>query len=805
MTEMIKINVNGTESEVASGQQLITAVAEAGTFIPHFCHHDRMEPVGQCRTCLVEVEGPRGMMLVPSCTMPVSDGMVVHTNSPIVKKAVEALMEFTLINHPLDCSICDRAGECPLQDQVLSHGPGESRFVEQKRHFEKPIPISKLVLLDRERCILCSRCVRFGEEISGDPLLEFIDRGNDTQVNTFSDDAFASYYSGNVVQICPVGALTSTAYRFKARPWDLDEVTSVCGHCTVGESVTVQSSHNEILRVNGLDNEATNHGWLNDKCRYGFEWVGSGDRLTMPMVKGADGAFHESSWGEALGFITDQLISIRDMSGGSSIGAIGGARGTNEDAYALSKFMRTVLASNNVDARLDDTLNAEFLAGFAGKGQIADLESAKTVLVWAADLKEEHSTLYLRVYRAATALGAKLIVVNPMGTGLDDVATHSFTYTPGSGDKTLADLMSGAGQFAAARELLDNGPVVALVGKTGTGESPFLAESVAAFVRDLDGASVLPLARRSNTFGALDMGLAPTLLPGRVALADAHLLAETWGEIPTARGFDTAGMLKAAAEGELRAMLLVGADPVADTPDGVSVDAALSNLEFLVSIDCFMNASNAHADIVLPALGFAEKEGTATNLEGRVMKANRAVTGPGQARADWSILDDLSTRMGAPLGFGSAEAISTEIANTAPAYQGITWFLLDWKERLGVLAPRGDAQQPLQYVPVITDSDAPVKGDFTVHSARKLYDAGTLTQAGPSIAGLAPEAFVSLNPADAKRIGANGRVEIGGTAVSLVRDATVPVGTVFVPFNQPGGPRVGAATSVSAVAEVDAE
>jgi NADH-quinone oxidoreductase subunit G len=804
MTEMITINVNGVDSQVAAGQQLITAAAEAGTFIPHFCHHDRMEPVGQCRTCLVEVEGPRGTMLVPSCTMPVSDGMVVHTNSPTVKKAVEAVMEFTLINHPLDCPICDKAGECPLQDQVLSHGPGESRFVEQKRHFEKPIPISELVLLDRERCILCSRCVRFGEEISGDPLLEFIDRGNDTQVNTFADNTFASYYSGNVVQICPVGALTSTAYRFKARSWDLDEVTSVCGHCTVGESVTVQSSHNKILRVDGLDNEATNHGWLNDKCRYGFEWVGSGDRLKMPMVKGADGAFHESSWGEALGFIADQLISNRDMRGGSSIGAVGGARGTNEDAYALSKFMRTVLGSNNVDARLDDTLNAEFLAGFAGKGQIADLESAKTILVWAADLKEEHSTLYLRVYRAATALGAKLIVVNPMGTGLDDVATHSFTYPPGSGDKTLADLMSGTEQFAAARVLLDDGPVVALVGKAGTGESPFLAESVAAFVRDLDGASVLPLARRSNTFGALDMGLAPALLPGRVTLDDAHLLADAWGEIPTDRGLDTAGMLKAAAEGELKVMLLVGADPVADTPDGAGADSALANLDFLVSIDCFMNASNAHADVVLPALGFAEKEGTVTNLEGRVMKANRAVTGPGQARADWSILDDLSTRMRAPLGFGSAEAVSTEIANTAPAYQGITWFLLDWKERLGVIAPRGDAQQPLQYVPVITDSDTAVKGDFIVHSARKLYDAGTLAQAGPSLAGLAAEPFVALNPADAKSIGANGHVEIEGTTVALKRDASVPVGTIFVPFNQPSGPRVGVSTSVSAVAEVDA-
>lgn len=798
MTDRITITINGADHEVAGGQQLISAAAEAGTYIPHFCHQDRMEPVGQCRACLVEVEGPRGIMLVPSCTMPASDGMIVHTESPTVKKAVEAVMEFTLINHPLDCPVCDKAGECPLQDQVMSHGPGESRFVEQKRHFEKPVPLSELVLLDRERCILCSRCVRFGEEISGDPLIEFIDRGNHTQVNTFAEDPFASYFSGNVVQICPVGALTSSVYRFKARPWDLKETASVCGHCTVGESVSIHASHNEVLRIVGVDNEATNHGWLNDKCRFGFEWMGSDDRLTLPLVKGSDGEFHESSWNEAIGFIADQLSSFA-KSDPSSVGAIGGARGTNEDAYALSKFMRVAVGTNNVDARLDDTLDAEFLAGLAGKGQIADLESAKTILVWAADLKEEHATLFLRVYRAVTVLGAKLIVVNPTGTGLDDVATHSFNYVPGTGDQVLADLTAGTGGFADARAALNEGPVVALVGKTGITESPKLAESVAAFARDLEGASVLPLARRSNTFGALDMGLAPTLLPGRTTTANAELFTEAWGTLPTDRGLDTAGMLAAAASGDLKALMLVGSDPVADSPDRALATKALESVEFLVSIDCFVNESNSHADIILPALGFAEKEGTATNLEGRVLKVNTAVNGPGQARADWAIIDDIASRMGVALGLSSGADIATEISKLAPAYQGISWFLLDWKERSGVLAPREGAQQHLQYIPVVTSTDSLVDG-FTVHAPRKLYDAGTLTQAGPAIAGLTDPAFVGLNPADAQMIGANGKVDIDGCTVELVHDTSIPVGVVVVPFNQLGGPRVGASASVSATA-----
>ena len=258
MSEPVKITLDGREIEVDAGELLIEAAQKAGTYIPRFCWHSRMKPVGMCRMCLVEVEGPRGTMLTTSCTMPVNDGMVVHTASETVKKAQEGVLEFLLINHPLDCPVCDRGGECPLQDQTMSHGPGESRYVEEKRHYEKPIPISDLVLLDRERCILCARCSRFSDEISGDPLIEFIDRGNHTQINTFPDEPFSSYFSGNTVQICPVGALTATPYRFRARPWDLEAVESTCSGCSVGCRVSVQSSQNEILRLLGVGDRSPN-------------------------------------------------------------------------------------------------------------------------------------------------------------------------------------------------------------------------------------------------------------------------------------------------------------------------------------------------------------------------------------------------------------------------------------------------------------------------------------------------------------------------------------------------------------------
>ncbi len=799
--EPLHVIVDGQEFEVAPGEMLIKAAQDNGTYIPRFCWHERMKPVGMCRMCLVEVDSPRGPMLVPSCTTPVAEAMVVDTASPTVKKAQEAVLEFLLANHPLDCPVCDKGGECPLQDQALSHGPGDSRFVEIKRHYEKPIPISDLVLLDRERCILCARCTRFSEEISGDPLIEFQDRGNGTEVNTFPDLPFSSYFSGNTVQICPVGALTAKPYRFRARPWDLTMVESSGMFDTVHPRISIHASQNQILRIVGVDNDATNHGWLSDKDRFGFEYLRSEQRLTLPLVR-RGGELVETTWSEALDMVANRVDLISDEDGGSAFAVIGGAHGTNEDAYALSKFARVSLRTNNIDCRVDDAMAPHFLAATVDRALISDLDTADTIVVWGPDLKEENPTLYLRVRRAAQELGADLVVIHPRGTGLDDRATRKLNYRPGGGFALLDDIASGKHPDVTALLVADR--VVVIVGRASAADDPRLAESVAAYVRSKAGSvRILPLARRANTFGALDMGLAPDLLPGRVHLGAIGCanLAASWGDIPTTPGKSTAEILEALEQGEVRCLFLVGADPVNDSTRGPGWVEALEAAEYVVAIDLFVNDSNRVADVIFPALGFAEKEGTVTNLEGRVQKANALLPGPGQSRVDWSILSDIATRMGRPIGLESAEIIAKEIAEVSPAYEGVTWDLLEWEKHDGVVVPISGAQ-PINHIPVALAGAPPPKSKLALHVARTLYDDGVLMRHSPSLRKLAPGPVVHLNPADALRIGAEAASAMSvatkdgeGVFFAVIDDDT-PKGVIYVPFNQPGAVPLGSDPAV---------
>ncbi len=803
LTDLVKVTVDGRELEVPKGQPVIDAAREGGVYIPHFCHHPRLDPVGMCRMCLVELETPRGKVLTPSCTLPAADGQVIHTTTPVVKKAQEGVLEFLLINHPLDCPVCDKGGECPLQDQTLGYGPGESRFVEEKRHFEKPIPVSDLVLLDRERCILCSRCVRFADEVAGDPLLEFTARGNNTHIATFPNEPFSSYFSGNTVQICPVGALTAVPYRFRARPWDLKKAASTCHHCTAGDSIEIDTSQNRVLRFNGVDNDGTNQGWLSDKCRFGFEFIGSEDRLTVPLLRNGDGTFREASWAEALDLVATRLSAIIDGEGGSAVAGIGGARGTNEDAYAFSKFMRTVVGSNNVDAQMDDGLDPRLLVGVRNRALISDLDTAKTILVWGPDLKEEAGTLYLRVRQAAQKLGAKLVVVHPRRTGLDDRTKHKITYRPGQGPEVLRALAAGEGEYAAARAALEDGPVVAIVGRTGLTEDPRLAESVAAFALTLPDAKVMPFVRRSNIYGALDMGLAPGLLPGRVSLDDADQVAAfeaAAGAVPDHEGRDTRAILEGLVNGEVKALVMVGADPVRDVPDGSLAGDALDKADFVVAVDLFLTDSSSRADVVLPAEAFAEKEGTFTNLEGRVQKVAKVVTGPGQTQPDWSILEEIARRIGTSMGFDSIESVSREIAELAPAYAGLSWSSLAFGD--GVLVPAGDATQPLQHVPADQGLE-PDTAPLVLHLARTLYDDGVEMRKSLSLQHLAPGASAHLHPLDAANLevvtGDKVVVETSSTSITIevVLDPSLAAGVVYVPFNQPGAASLGGSLAVT--------
>ncbi|HJQ78232.1 MAG TPA: NADH-quinone oxidoreductase subunit NuoG [Acidimicrobiia bacterium] len=777
---LVNITINGTEFQVPEGELVIKAAQDNGTYIPRFCWHERMKPVGMCRQCLVEIETPRGPMIITACTNQVADGMAVDTENETVKKAQEAILEYLLANHPLDCPVCDKGGECPLQDQALAYGPGESRFVEIKRHWEKPIPISDLVLLDRERCVLCARCTRFSEEISGDPLIEFMERANVTEINTFPDHPFASYFSGNTVQLCPVGALLGTPYRFRARPWDLTTVESSGMYDTAHPRIEIHASMNEIVRHVGVDNDATNHGWLSDKDRWGYEYLQSDRRLTKPLVR-RQGELVEVEWPEALEIVASRLRLIIEEDGGEALAVIGGANGTNEDAYAVSRFARDVLGTPHVDARMDDGLPAPFLAATVDRALISDVDDAETILVWGPDLKEEHPTLYLRVRRAAQELGRRLVVIHPRATGLDDRASLKLTYRPGGGFALLDEIDSG--KHPEVEAALSSDTVVALVGIASLADGPRLAESVAAFARQKAGSvKILPLHHRANTFGALDMGLAPDLLPGRVA-----------AERP---GKDTRQIMEAMAQGAIRGLVLVGADPRRDMPNARIAEDGLYAAEYVVSIDLFANDSNQDADVVLPAAGFAEKEGTITNVEGRVQKVNLMRPAPGTARPDWAIVEDLAAHMGQPLGLTSAQTIAKEIAEVVPLYDGVTHDLLEWEERDGVVVPRS-GRQPLEHIPVALDGGHAPGAQFTLHHARTLYDDGVRLRHCHSLAPLAPGAIARINPADAPGLGVGdgSRVTVttshGEGEFTAVLDPSTPSGVVYVPMNQPGGASLG--------------
>jgi NADH-quinone oxidoreductase subunit G len=782
--QTVAITINGASHRVEAGQQLIAAAETVGEIIPRFCYHDKLRPVGMCRMCLVEVEGPRGTALVPSCTMPVVEGMVVDTESAVVRKAQEGVLEFLLINHPLDCPICDKGGECPLQDQTMEWGPGESRFIEGKRTFTKPINVSDLVLLDRERCVLCDRCVRVADDIAGDPLLTFTQRGNDVQIQTFPDEPFKSYFSGNTVQLCPVGALTSVDYRFKARPWDLSHTASVSLVDTFHSTADVQASRGRIIRVYGIENDALSDGWLSDKDRFIFPAVHADDRVTVPQVRDGDG-FRDATWGEAVGIVAEKLSGYR----GDEIGAVGGANNTNEEAFVLGKFMRWVVGSGHIDAQIGDGIDPHLAAALIPRADMDDLDAASTIFLWGPDIKETLPVMYLRV-RKAVRNGASLVVASPAGTGLDGIATHVVRYRAGSGSDVLRKLTAGEGDYADAREVLDSGPVVGLVGRSSLAEDPVLVEAVAAFARTLPDAKLLTLLRRANVYGALDMGLAPTLLPGRVSTSDAERaqsLEDAWGALPMHTGRSTMEMFDALSQNEMKALLLVGSDPVRDCPDPESASRALDAAEFVVAFDSFITDSSSSADVILPAAVWGEVDGTVTNLEGRVQRIRPSIQPVGQARPLNAVLDDIAHRMGIELAAAKTPDITVEISNVAPAYAGITIDHLTFEAGDdGTVVPIDAGSQPLGYIPV--EVSVPVVTDrMSLHFPRVLYDDGVWNRHAPSIAHLPRPARVRIHPRDASALAVSeGDAVIINDMFELPIhiDSEVSVGSIVIPFNQ---------------------
>jgi NADH-quinone oxidoreductase subunit G len=825
------VTIDGVAMEAKPGELLIKVAQENGVYIPRFCWHERMKPVGMCRMCLVQVDGVRGYP--PACTTPVTDGMVVYTQNDTVEKIQDGVLEFLLINHPLDCPVCDRGGECPLQDQTLAFGPGESRFVEEKRHFTKPISLSDLVLLDRERCIQCARCTRFADEIAGDALIDFVDRGDRTQVLNFEEQPFDSYFSGNTVQICPVGALTATQYRFRARPWDLATAETSCNTCAVQCRGAVQSSSNRLVRLLGVDSEPVNHGWLCDKGRYGIDWVHSDERVREPMIR-KDRALREVSWPDALDAAASYIRAAREKRGAASIGLIGGARGTNEDAYVWAMLMKGVVRSDNVDAQVGDGLPADMILGMP-RAEISDLERASAIVLLAGDLEESVPVLALRLRRAVLECNIPLIDCAPVAHKLTPNATVVARVLPG---EPLPDHVGG--ELADAREGRD-GPVVVIVGHANMAARPDAIVAAAAAFAGPD-TKYLSALRRGNVHGALDCGLTPGFLPGRVTLdAGRDWFARRWGGVPKERGLDTEGILRAAAEGRLDVLVILGSDPVSDFPDSNLARDAIANVPTLIAVGAFLTQTSSRADVVLPTTLWGEEAGTITNLEGRVQRVARKVAPEGTAMDDWRIAVELAARLGADVDLATVEEVTDEIAAMAPAFARVDAALtrrardgavLPLREHgeelvmrggdLSILAddgssvswdpikvesaepadaselPAGEEAAPAPEAPAlhtwnsaVSSPEAPGRDAYALRlvAQRTLYDGGRIVTQSPLLAAQRPEPVLRANPADVARIG-SGRVRVtttqGAQELPIVADERVPAGVARYDFTADG-------------------
>jgi NADH-quinone oxidoreductase subunit G len=755
----VNITINGVPHVARKGQLIIDAAKDAGEYIPRFCYHERMSSVGKCRMCLVECDSGRGPAVTVSCMVPVAPDMKVETESPTTKRMQEGILELLLANHPLDCPVCDKGGECPLQDQAFSHGPGESRYVEEKRHYEKPIAISDLVFLDRERCILCDRCTRFADEVAGDPLIHFSGRGNNTYIVTFPDEPFASYFSGNTVQICPVGALTAAPYRFKARPWDLSQQESTCTTCSVGCRVVVHSTRdNQLVRLMGVDSDPVNHGWLCDRGRFNFESVNSDQRVLQPLVRQGE-TLEPATWNGAVAEAAALIIESLAAGGPSSVAVIGGARGTNEDAFAWARLGHEVIGTPNVYAQMGDGLPVGLLG--LPRATIDDASSAPTVILLGPDLKEELPVLYLRLREAAEKRWTRLIEFAPKQSGLTPYAWRHIGYEPGT--QVAAVTAALADPDLAAQ--LAKGNVVIVAGRNNLAESSAgTVAAVHALLAAVPGATVLPAFRRGNVVGALQVGMRQG-----------------------SGGLDTRAALQASADGKIECLVLVGADPLADFPDTDLARRGVAGARRIIVVDTFLTATAQKANVVLAASAYAEKSGTHTNLEGRVTTLARQVTPAGSTRADWMIATELALELGGDLGYATVDEITADIAAKVPAFAGVDAVSAAGD---GILAGV-PSDMPALPAPQLSVGDRNAYA-FRLVVSRVLYDEATGTANSPSLAALAHRGAVYLHPLDLERVGTTegASVKLTGArtsvVLSVVADPAVLRGTAWVPFNQPG-------------------
>ncbi|MEJ2558628.1 MAG: NADH-quinone oxidoreductase subunit NuoG [Anaerolineae bacterium] len=868
----VTLTIDGRQVTVPKGTLIVEAAKQLGVEIPVFCYHPKLESVGMCRMCLVTVgtpavdratgqrqldaEGKPAIRWFPkpqtACTVPVSEGMVVVTDSEAVAADRKAILEFLLTSHPLDCPICDKGGECPLQDLTYKHGPGVSRFdYDSKHHAAKRYPLGDLIVLDQERCVLCARCTRFQAEIAHDPVLAIENRGRDAKIVSYSDPVFDSHYSGNTADICPVGALTSRDFRFRARPWELTNVPSLCNHCGVGCNTVLSTRHGEIARIMPRQNETVNEIWICDKGRFGHHFNGSPYRLTAPLIR-QDGKLVETSWNEALQHVADRLAAIKEAHGPDAIGGIAGARLPNEDLYLFQKLLRQVIGTHNVDHRvgLSATIqdDAVYTVGVGTGTDLGRVGRDTAILVVGSDLDEEAPLLYLRVAGAARH-GATLINAGGRPTKLDKRSTHVLRYRFGTathlllgmlhvilndkssqgrgltGNEIVPDRVSGLEELrlkvsdwtpewiaeitgvpadeirAAARAFGEAKNGIILYGPEA-GNDPALRRAVANLVtvtgfvgRPNNG--VIAVLPHANSRGAIDLGIVPDRLPGYVPVERPGLSA------------------KEMLDGGVRALLVAAADPLLGA-------SRLEGLEFLVVQELFLTETAQQADVVLPAAAIAERDGTFTNLERRVQRFDPGLPVSGLARPDWAIIRQLAVLMGAEWVYATVGGVLAEMARTIPLYAGMSYERLSQPVSLSrrmshyiyagmsfqaAQVPQGEVREGIQWPTQAEDEsttlpliwvdppDPPAKDDgFTLVTPRVLYDGATLLGQAEILGTRLVQPHVALSHTDAQSLGvSNGdRLQVAAdgrqVALPVQVDGVVPLGVIAIPRNLRGQP-----------------
>jgi NADH-quinone oxidoreductase subunit G len=808
----INLIIDGREVTATEGEMLHDAAKRGDVEIPVFCYEPKLgDPVGACRMCLVEIEGiPK---LQTSCSTPVRDGMVVHTRTDQVKHAQSAVVEFLLVNHPLDCPVCDKGGECPLQDISMGWGPGKSRMTDNKRHFEKPIELSPLVAIDRERCILCYRCVRFSQEVSEDEQLQLLERGDRTFVGTFDDRPYVSPFHGNITDLCPVGALTSYTYRFRARPWDIEQAGSVCTLCPSQCNVSFTVRDERVKRVIARDNPDVDDGWLCDRGRYGFEMFDAEERVRGPKLRGGV----EVEWTEAIA----KAAAALKHGGAQSAAIVGDA--SNEEGYLLQRIMREALGSPHVDSRPSRGAGREALVELAQpeiSAQVRDIDTADAILVIGTEPLHSSPILDLRIRKAIRRNGSKLAVATEAPTTLDGGAVAVTRYAPGGAGSFLAGLTSelgNPGEYSDIAAILQGAESVVVIwgdriAREGNGAvNALLNLSTALDLAGKDASGLLEVPDFTNARGLREAGCLPDAGPGLTQPPFSSLSDGNGGRV----GKASEEIRTALESGELKTILLFGVDPLRDFPDTEAWKSALAAADHVIAFSTFETATTAMADVVFPLETHAEKDGTVTHPDGRLQRVRPSASRPGDIRPNWGVLAELSLALGHDTEVSSQPSAFEALTKAVPFYAGISDSNIGgrgirWQdvstalpsEKAGGAASADAARREVEPIsanasgasgsvsgesapPAFPDPDTGDAELLSLSTYRDLW-AGPITELNPPLRFLAPQQRVELSVNDAERRGlkTGDEVQVSQNGTSVRAKVTikerVPEGTCLL-------------------------